>query len=565
MGLLTRIKASHYRKEEIGEPGLSGLIDKTGKKSYNYSGSGNFKAGSPARDFYINQEAPHHVWKPNEYICGEVVLVLKQSLENVAVTLSLVGEVKIRGLGPRTRSEKLFERSTVVYGEQQDVPSNSEESVLNGLTKGEHRFPFRLKLPSNNIFTSIKFERGSVSYCLRCTLEPILGQNMNKVIASCEKNISVKVPLDVSKVPKPKTKTVVLQSPSAVKHNKTEQDSSSSYTKRTTGSRNSGSTVVSSGTSKTVTISVDLPSSGYVIGEVIPIKLQLDHYREYSHSAGLIATLVRICRVGDATKENLIETYRKDICQTVSPIYVNPETLGCCVTVYLKVPLDAFPTLQLPNKRFTFQYYVEVLVNLSKKNLAYTESNRVVDTTNNSPVSNLPGKSIEETLTFLQRKMQPGLASKSFQDDDRESMIFYQDMINVDKLKRLRNVTGMSIEVVVGTTRSVSENEAPEQSLSTSPSAVLPVAEAVEDEHEIAGSTVAEHPTHPINSEDYTYTRESKRYEAPRPNYWFDHEELSSLPLPVYTPNGHINIKEDKDEMELQRLKELESEPPMTI
>ncbi|KAM3163388.1 Rim8p [Lachancea thermotolerans] len=548
MGFLTKLKAVSSRNSDpsISSTKVSAVSD--AKTRYNYAKRSRFRHACAARDFYINQESPHKVWKPNEQISGEAVLVLKDDLENVAVRLSLIGEVRIRGSGSKTHCDQLFEKTTLVYGDQEEVAPESR-SIVNGLTKGEHRFPFRLKVPSKNIFTSIKFERGSISYCIRCTLEPLRCSDPERVLAACEKNISVMVPLDVSDMPKPNTKSVVLQSPSAVKQIKLangEQDASSSFTRRTGGSKNSGSTVNTSGSLKTVTINVDLPSSGYVIGEVIPVKLNLCHYREYSHSTGLIATLVRICRVGGASKENPMETYRKDICQTVSPIYVNPDTFECSVTVYLKIPLDAFPTLRLPDRKFSFQYYVEVLVNLSRKNIAFTESNRVVDTTTNSHVSASPGKTIEETFTLLQRKIRSGSETEPFKNNDRESMIFFKDLINVDKLKRLRNVTGMSIEVIVGTNRS----EIPQNSS----------LDEVEENPETTNSG--------LQSIDYTNTAVNN-YTVAGHSPLGDCKDVlnfdggSVLPLPLYTPNSHYNAADDKDELELQRLQELESEPPM--
>ncbi|SCU77769.1 LAFA_0A03290g1_1 [Lachancea sp. 'fantastica'] len=562
MGLLAKLKATSTRKDEDTGSNVRHPTSELVKKRYTYPGGKNFRAGNPARDFYIQQEAPHHIWKPNEYICGEAVLVLKRDVENVAVTFSLVGEIKLRGLGPRTRSEKLFEKSTTVYGENEETALEDQPAIVNGLTKGEHRFPFRLKVPSKKIFTSIKFERGSISYYMQCTLQSLQNGRADEIMATCEKSVSVMVPLDVGRLPKPKTKTVVLQSPSSLKQTALEQDCGSGLTRRTGGSKQSESTMVTTGSnSKTVTINVDLPASGYVVGEVIPVQLHLAHYREYSHSTGLIATLVRICRVEDNSKENVIETFRKDMCQTVSPVYVDPETLECSTTVYLKVPLDAFPTLRLPNRRFSFQYYVEVLVNLSRKNLAYTESNRVVDPTSNSQGSSHPSKSIEETLSVLQRKIQAGSANNGFHDDDRESMIFFKDLINVDKLKRLRNVTGMSIEIVVGTTKTTG-----------SPDIAIPG--SVADQNQTTSQTT--HGQSPVNSsnseetshleaQDYTYTATKRPTPSTDTSYLFEYDEKSTMPLPEYTPNSLFEVAEDKDEMELQRLKDLESEPSMAL
>lgn len=550
MGLLTRLKVSNQRNNSPNGGSIKSSVLGVPKTRYSYTGNTKARQLSAVRDFFIDQEAPHKVWRPNEYICGEAVIVLKEDIQNIVIRLSLIGDVKIRGLGSRTRSDRLFEKTTLVYGDEENEAAEGQ-MVVNGLTKGEHRFPFRLKVPTKNIFTSIKFERGSISYCIRCTLEPLQSPQLERVLAMCEKSISVMVPLDVSHAPKPNTKTVVLQSPSLVKSSKlssSEQDASSSVTKRTGGSRNSGSTIATSNSLKTVTINVDLPASGYAVGEVIPIELCLNHYKEYSHSTGLIATLVRICRVGDPSKEIPIETYRKDICQTVSPIYVNPETLQCAVTVYLKVPLDAFPTLRLPNRKFSFQYYVEVLVNLSRKNIAFTESNRVIDATINSNVSSSPEKSIKDTFTLIQRKMRSGSESESYKNKDQESMIFFNDLINVDKLKRLRNVTGMSIEVVVGTNRSQTRHESQEE----------------QEVSQLGLNTPTGSPSNknPSTAELYTYLG-SKRSFPDHCNGLLNYDEDSMFPLPEYTPNSLYKVDDDKDEIELQRLRELESDPPL--
>lgn len=186
MGFLTKLKAVSSRNSDpsISSTKVSAVSD--AKTRYNYAKRSRFRHACAARDFYINQESPHKVWKPNEQISGEAVLVLKDDLENVAVRLSLIGEVRIRGSGSKTHCDQLFEKTTLVYGDQEEVAPESR-SIVNGLTKGEHRFPFRLKVPSKNIFTSIKFERGSISYCIRCTLEPLRCSDPERVLAACEK------------------------------------------------------------------------------------------------------------------------------------------------------------------------------------------------------------------------------------------------------------------------------------------------------------------------------------------------------------------------------------------
>lgn len=511
-----------------------------------------FRLSSPndIQEFYLDMDEPHKVWKPNEYITGESVLILKKDMTNIAIKLSLIGEVRVKtGTGATSRtkiSEKLFDKHTFIYGGKDN---DQEQQVVNGLTKGEHRFPFRMKIPSSKVYTSIKFERGSISYHVECSLGHI-GTAADEEIAKCQKKFSILVPVDVGTLPKPNTKSVVLQSPLSLKHsrvNLSEQDTSSSLTKKTNNSTGSNSSLTTNSSFKTVSISVDLPESGFVIGEKIPIKINMQHYKEYAHPAGLIATLVRICRVGDGSKD-IIETFRKDICQTVAPLYLDFETHECSITVYLKVPLDAFPTLTLPSKYFTFQYYVEVLVNLSRKNIVYTESNRILGggNTNDSSYSKT---SAEGKFSMLQRRLR-GSNNSEINDDD-ESSIFFQDLVNVDKLKRLRNVTGMSIEVVIGTNRLQKDEDLDKEEESAQEGNSSPLPEIYDQLlNSYGGQLDTKHNIQKM--ENVLYPSEPV----------LDYDNVMVPPVPRYTPNAEYIPTEDKNELEQMRLRQLESDPP---
>lgn len=101
-------------------------------------------------------------------------------------------------------------------------------------------------------------------------------------------------------------------------------------------------------------------------------------------------------------------------------------------------------------------------------------------------------------------------------------------MVNVEKLKRLRNVTGMSIETVIGTTRSEqqqSDASIPSQSSITAPQ------------------------NSPSNLRDWL---------APLNAY-----DSDDVPVPKYSPNDKVSVpSEDKQELEQKRLQQLESDPP---
>ncbi|SMN21924.1 similar to Saccharomyces cerevisiae YGL045W RIM8 Protein involved in proteolytic activation of Rim101p in response to alkaline pH [Maudiozyma saulgeensis] len=588
------------------------------------------------RQFYITFAEPHRIWKPNEHIIGEATLEIKKDITNIAIRLSLICEMKVktRGNSPTTlmakKTVRLIERSTFLYGfdmTQENILKQNHQSMdstlsssdqydevknnnclidkdgniktMNGLTKGIHKFPFRIKLPKNNkkLFSSIKFERGSIDYYMQCTLEPLSSTQSEKTyVSKCKNEFEVIVPLDVSYLPIPKTKTVVLQSftgtPMVHKKSNSSGDAGSSLfsklTNKSNDSTGSGSLSTKNDATldKTVAISVGLPRSGYIMGEVIPVKISVDHYKPYYHAAGVIATLVRICRVGtnNETEGIAIEKFRKDICQCVSPLYIDPETLRSNVLAHLKVPLDAFATFNPPNQLFSFQYYIEVMVNLSRKNLVYTESNKILGgamdendeeiyqnmnnkfKTNKISSSKLFGidKSIQQKVSALvtstdnKNELYEEAGTISMNDSsDHDSKILYKDMVNVESLKGMRNVTGMSIEIVVGT---VKENIKPDR--------LEPISNiSSTQENQTRQNIVSDHERDTIQKDQEINVPSLTTSEL---NSWLSSYPVhdNSLPLPEYSPRETsttakpITISEDKQELERLRLQELESEPP---
>jgi len=589
------------------------------------------------RQFYITFVEPHRIWKPNEHIIGETTLEIKKDITNIAIRLSLICEMKVktRGNSPTTlmakKSIRLIERSTFLYGFDmaqdkshctQSISTSSQNNdsnnvdindsltdenengnehmkVVNGLTKGIHKFPFRIKLPKNNkkLFSSIKFERGSINYYMQCTLEPLSSDQSEKTcVSKCRNEFEVIVPLDVSYLPIPKTKTVVLQSftgtPMVHKKSNSSGDAGSSLFSKLTNKSNDSTSSGSFSTKndlifdKTVNISVSLPRSGYIMGEVIPVKISVDHYKPYYHAAGVIVTLVRICRVGtnNETDGIPIEKFRKDICQCVSPLYIDPETLRANILAHLKVPLNAFATFNPPNQLFSFQYYIEVMVNLSRKNLVYSESHKILggamDENDEEIYQNMDNKfktnKISSSKLFgldknIQQKVSALVTNSNnnnelFEEEDtinmnnssnHDSKILYKDMVNVESLKGMRNVTGMSIEIVVGTVKEIIKPDRLEPISKTN---------SIQENHVKQNDT----PDHHIDSIQTDSGLTVPVLNSSELNSWLSNypTDYNTLPLPKYSPRETsatvepITASEDKQELERLRLQDLESEPP---
>ncbi|CAL9728870.1 pH-response regulator protein palF/Rim8p [Monosporozyma unispora] len=542
------------------------------------SNSNNSSAKYSIRQYYLALDEPHRLYKPGETLSGQLVLELKRDMIDLNLDLILCGQIKVKlrnSTGTGLKSMKpldFLHKQTTLYGK-------NHPNEHSGLSQGVHKFPFNLKLPSKRkLYNEIKFERGKVEYSLQSTIsllpKPMSNSNItssssstvtttnSSTLTHCEIPFHIFVPLDVTPyATKHRNKTVVLQSSvpltlttsARLRNGSVEDRASSTFTQTSTnsssfnmltgGSNNNGDDNENNNdidqSPKTVRISVSIPQSGFVIGESIPITINLQHYKEYFHSSGVVITLVRICRVGSVESMNM-ETFRKDVCQTVSPLVVDDSTnYQLNKTIPLRIPQDIFATFTTKrDDLFNFTYYVEVLVNLSRKNQVVTNNNVLLSNSNGSISPTLTrlkpsAHTIEQQSKLLRNKLLPmlldndnitmennGSDTGSMSHPLEDQTIFNDnDMINVETLKRQRNVTGMSIEIVIGNVRNIP--------ILTS----LPVSSPLQ-------------PPPPQTLEN----------------------------LPSYTPpidtlqqdlvNESIRRNEDKQDLEHQRLQTMESEPP---
>ncbi|CAL9734163.1 pH-response regulator protein palF/Rim8p [Monosporozyma servazzii] len=519
------------------------------------SNNNNTSAKHWVRQYYLSLDEPHRLYKPGETLSGELVLELKRDMVDLNLDLILSGQVKVRlrnATGTGLKSMKpvdFLTKKTTIYGKQNEK----------GLSEGAHKFPFKLKLPSKrHLYNEIKFERGKVEYSLKSTLSYLSKTSTSNALTQCEIPLHVFVPLDVSPyASKQRNKTVVLQSstPSLAMATKpkshiSEDVASSTFTQTSANSSSfnvlTKPTEVQDGTiiPKTVRISVSIPQSGYVIGESIPITINLQHYKEYFHSSGVVITLVRICRVGSVESMNM-ETFRKDVCQIVSPLVVDDSTnFQSIKTIPLRIPQDLFSTFTTNrDDLFNFTYYVEVLVNLSRKNQVITNNNVFLSNGGNSISSSSTSHNrllnsthtLEQQSKMFRTKLLPMMlendditvdtngndTGSSSHPMENQTIFNDDDMINVETLKRQRNITGMSIELIIGNVRNIPTT-----------SAVPP--------------------------------QSQQQQQVSPPSF---RESLPSYTLPSDTiqqdlVNESIRRNEDKQDLEHERLATLESEPP---
>lgn len=171
------------------------------------------------------------------------------------------------------------------------------------------------------------------------------------------------------------------------------------HSQRTSDSLNvfSGS---SSPSDKTITATVESQKGGCLRGDSIPVKISISHTKHVKSINGVIITLYRLARVdlhpalplgpmSDGQKRKYEDYYpksltglgglslsgagsshvfRKDLAQTIVPLIVDPHTLQSEINAKVRVPEDAFPTINtVPGSMISFRYYIEVVLDIQGK------------------------------------------------------------------------------------------------------------------------------------------------------------------------------------------------------
>ncbi|PKS06567.1 hypothetical protein jhhlp_007315, partial [Lomentospora prolificans] len=150
---------------------------------------------------------------------------------------------------------------------------------------------------------------------------------------------------------------------------------------------------------KTITTTIELLKAGCIPGDTIPVRITVQHIKHVRSMHGVIVTLYRQGRIdptvpsttlghssgargafslgGDRSTKSRSSLsfslsnksspsiYRKDLCQTVVPLIIDPHSLSTSVNVSVKVPDGSFPTIKnVPSDMISFKYHLEVVVDL---------------------------------------------------------------------------------------------------------------------------------------------------------------------------------------------------------
>ncbi|KAI0385754.1 hypothetical protein F5Y04DRAFT_156105 [Hypomontagnella monticulosa] len=232
------------------------------------------------------------------------------------------------------------------------------------------------------------------------------------------------------------------------------------------GSRISGSD------EREITATVELLKGGCLPGDILPVKIKVEHNRRMKSMHGIIVTLYRQGRVdysppislftADLSKEDAkrleredyyprsrtglgglslssagsCSVFRKDLSQAVAPLIIDPATLTANITTSVRVPEDVFPSIKnVPGGLISFKYHVEVVLDLGGK-LAGQSTGTSQQPNRMGSLGGVAGGSPASTAGAYDLKR---LAN------------WNGTIVDTDHLRREKGVISVSFEVVVGT------------------------------------------------------------------------------------------------------------------
>lgn len=330
---------------------------------------------------------------------------------------------------------------------------------------------------------------------------------------------------------------------------------------------------------KTITASIDIQKGAFLRGDQIPIKITVNHTKHVRSLKGIIITLYRQARVdmhpalpvapnskGDKTKSEdyypksrtglgglslssagSSHLFRKDLCQSFAPLFVDPRTLTAEVKCTVRVPEEAFPTISnVPGAMISFKYYVEVVVDIQGK---LTGLDRMVA---NAGLVNVPSAT--------------GGTPGAGRDDAAANMFstWGGNFVDTDQIRREKGIVSALFEVIIGTKDS--DRNGKKKSTQDSPQA------GQNDVHEIqvdgsGGSNAQDPNADPAYQDYYGYDENGQYYDYSYDPAYYNvpgYEQYSTAGASYQDPprieeEQHLS---EKERMQRAEARLLPSQPP---
>lgn len=345
---------------------------------------------------------------------------------------------------------------------------------------------------------------------------------------------------------------------------------------------------------KTITTTVELLKGGCLPGDIVSIRVTVQHIKRVKSMTGVIATLFRQGKIDTNPPASMVaqgvhssrklhkedpypksrtglgglslsstsstSIFRKDLDQNAAPLIIDPATLQASVTISLRVPDDAFPTIKgVPGDMISFKYQVEVIVDLGGR-----LSNQLGVASSQSRFGTSSGSNAEGNQSAFGPQRGSNIADTS-------------------QVRREKGIISLSFETVVGTTDSSKLRQAAKSGPKTR---TIRIAEA--DEDEIIQPEAPLHndfrppnsiltngqshlspsnghldyttpPPHPADIQHHPWAAAGSSRDVPHMNGYHSQAAPSYIPLPQMPDQNNMT---EKDRIRQAETRLLPSQPP---
>lgn len=346
---------------------------------------------------------------------------------------------------------------------------------------------------------------------------------------------------------------------------------------------------------KTITTTVELLKGGCLPGDIVSVRVTVQHIKRVKSMTGVIATLFRQGKIDTNPPAAMVaqgmhssrklhkedpypksrtglgglslsstsstSVFRKDLDQNAAPLIIDPATLQASVTISLRVPDDAFPTIKgVPGDMISFKYQVEVIVDLGGR-----LSNQLGVASSQSRFGTSSGSNAEGSQSAFGPQRGSNIADTS-------------------QVRREKGIISLSFETVVGTTDSSKSRQAAK---SVPKTRTIRIAEA--DEDEIIQPEVPSHndlgppnsiltnghshlsppnghldyttpPPHPADLQHHSWAAAGSSRDIPHINGYHSQVAPSYIPLPQMPDQNNMT---EKDRIRQAEARLLPSQPPV--
>ncbi|KAK3950991.1 pH-response regulator protein palF/prr-3 [Pseudoneurospora amorphoporcata] len=218
---------------------------------------------------------------------------------------------------------------------------------------------------------------------------------------------------------------------------------------------------------RTIKLTVEVLKGGCLPGDMIPVRVSVNHIKMVKSMHGVIVTLFRQGRIDSSPLQLSTEEwkksesddyyypksrtglsglslssagscsmFRKDLSQAFAPLITDPLNFFATLTTSVRVPEDSFPTIKgVPGEMISFKYFVEVIVDLGGKLANHLQGG--VSSGSRVGATGVVGNTFENVGTL---PVWGATGSTS--------------ILDTDHLKRVQGVIPGYYEVIVGTTDS---------------------------------------------------------------------------------------------------------------